>query len=66
MPHILVERLYQSLAAFLAGPDAALSEKFALLGATPVVTPPLEFARFIRANLVLWARVVRESGAKVD
>jgi tripartite-type tricarboxylate transporter receptor subunit TctC len=65
-PQAIVDTLHRALASFLEKPDAALAEKFAALGARPVISGPAEFARFIRENLELWAKVVKVSGAHVE
>ena len=66
-PNAVIQRVHQGLYAYLARPDAALSEKFAMLGSSAVVSSsPADYARFIKSNLALWERVVRESGAKID
>ena len=38
----------------------------ALRGTDPPATTPERFAEMLREDLAKWARVVRESGAKVD
>lgn len=35
-------------------------------GGEPVSTTPEKFAAFIKAEIVKWAKVVQESGARVD
>ena len=50
-------------------PDKAVAEsreRGAGLGAEPVHNTPGEFAAFLKADLGKWAKVVRESGAKID
>jgi tripartite-type tricarboxylate transporter receptor subunit TctC len=65
-PKAIVDALHRALASFLEKPDAALAEKFAALGARPAITSPDRFARFIRENLGLWAKIVKISGAHVE
>ncbi len=45
---------------------ADTKERLALLGADPMVLSPDEFARFVRAEIAKWAKVVKASGATVD
>lgn len=41
-------------------------EKFAAFGAVPLGSTPDEFARFIRSEMVKWAKVVKLSGATAE
>jgi tripartite-type tricarboxylate transporter receptor subunit TctC len=43
-----------------------LRELLAAQGADPIGGAPEDFARIIRADFAKWAKVVRESGVKVD
>jgi tripartite-type tricarboxylate transporter receptor subunit TctC len=36
------------------------------LGAEPQPMSPEDFGRFVREDIAKWAKVVKESGAKVD
>ena len=45
---------------------ADVKERLAGLGAEPAPMSPEEFGRYVRAEIAKWAKVVRESGAKVD
>jgi tripartite-type tricarboxylate transporter receptor subunit TctC len=60
----LVTRLNTDIVAILGGPD--LKERLASLGAEPLPLSPDDFGRYVRADIAKWAKVVRESGAKVD
>jgi tripartite-type tricarboxylate transporter receptor subunit TctC len=44
----------------------ALGAASAALGAEPVGNTPDEFAAFNRSELARWARIVKQSGAKID
>ena len=60
----IVVRLNKDLNAALGSRE--LRERLAAQGADVVGGTPEEFAKIIRADFAKWARVVRESGAKVD
>jgi tripartite-type tricarboxylate transporter receptor subunit TctC len=63
-PRNVVDKLYEGFAKALDTPDAR--KRFAEQGAEIVASPPDEFARFFRAELDKWARVVKETGIKAD
>ncbi|WP_137893210.1 tripartite tricarboxylate transporter substrate binding protein [Ramlibacter sp. 2FC] len=63
-PAGLVQRLSSEIAAIVRLPD--VREQFASLGAEPVGNTPEEFAAFAKSELAKWARIVKQSGAKVD
>lgn len=46
--------------------DAEVKSRFASLGVEPVSSSPQELEAFIRAELVRWAKVVKESGATIE
>jgi tripartite-type tricarboxylate transporter receptor subunit TctC len=60
----IVTRLNKELNAALGSP--ALRERLASQGADLVGGTPEEFAKVIRSDFAKWAKVVKESGAKVD
>jgi tripartite-type tricarboxylate transporter receptor subunit TctC len=60
----IVARLNKDLNAALGSRD--LRERLASQGADVVGGTPEEFAKIIRSDFAKWARVVKESGAKVD
>ena len=64
MPPALVKRLSAEVGKALASPD--LREKWLASGAEPAASTPEEFTTFISKELTKYARIVRESGAKVD
>ena len=63
-PPELVKRLSVEVSKALAAPD--LREKWLASGAEPAASTPDEFRAFIGKELTKYARIVKESGAKVD
>ena len=63
-PPDIVSRIQQEVARSLSTP--AIKEKLLSQGAIPSGNTPAEFARLIDSEHKKWARVVKESGAKVD
>jgi tripartite-type tricarboxylate transporter receptor subunit TctC len=63
-PAAVVERLNGALTAALRTPE--MRERLARMGAEPAPMEPAEFARFVRAELAKYERVVKYSGARVD
>jgi tripartite-type tricarboxylate transporter receptor subunit TctC len=63
-PRPIIERLHAELTKILDQPD--VKAKYAELGVEPVKNTPEQFGRFIVAEQVKWAEVVKKSGAKVD
>ena len=64
MPRELVARLHAEVAAIIALSD--VRERMLAQGALPSGIGDEKFAAFIRADQAKWARVVKESGARVD
>jgi tripartite-type tricarboxylate transporter receptor subunit TctC len=63
-PADIVNRVQQEVAKSLGTP--AVKEKLVAQGAIPSGNTPAEFAKHIVAEHAKWAKVVKESGAKVD
>lgn len=63
-PSAVISRLHTELARIIGLPE--IRERWAALGAEPVRSAPAEFAAFLKADVVKWAKVVRDSGAKID
>lgn len=63
-PDAIVSRLTGEITKVLQLPD--VKERMAAAGGLPVKTGPKEFRDLLNAELPRWARVVKESGAKVD
>src|SRR5687768_3921255 len=64
MPAPLVTRLHQELVKALNLPD--VRARIEGDGSQPVGSSPEEFRRFMHADLDKWAKLVKESGAKLD
>ena len=64
VPKPVIVKLNAEINRALASP--ALKEKFAALGAEPVIGTPEQFAALIRKENTKWAEVVKRSGAKID
>ncbi len=64
LPTDLLKKLNEATVKALALPD--LREKFQAGGAEPSPTTPEAFAAFIRAEQIKYAKVVKDSGAKID
>jgi tripartite-type tricarboxylate transporter receptor subunit TctC len=60
----VVERLYPEVVKILQMPD--IKEIWASQVATAGGQPPAEFAAFVKAEIAKWAKVVKDSGAKID
>ena len=63
-PGTIVTKLNAEVAAALKAPD--VTERLSSLGAQPAPTSPEEFGRITRNEIKKWAKVVQESGARVD
>ena len=64
IPKELVAKINADVVALLGGAD--IKERLASLGAEPQPMKPDEFGQFVREDIAKWAKVVKESGAKVD
>ena len=64
LPKELVTKVNADIAAALATPD--LKERLASSGADPAPTTPEDLGKLVRAEVAKWAKVVADSGAKVD
>jgi len=64
MPRPLVDRLNGELLKILNAPE--VRERIVSDGSEPAGVGPDEFRRFMHADLAKWAKVVKESGAKLD
>jgi tripartite-type tricarboxylate transporter receptor subunit TctC len=64
MPQAIVQKLSNEIAQITRLPE--VRERFLALGAEPVGNTAEEFATFTKSELNKWARVVKQSGARVD
>jgi tripartite-type tricarboxylate transporter receptor subunit TctC len=63
-PQAVVDRLYRELKAVMALPE--VRNHFAEAGIEIVASTPAEMDSFFRDERDHWARVVKDSGAKID
>jgi tripartite-type tricarboxylate transporter receptor subunit TctC len=63
-PPEIVAKMQQEVAKALAG--AELKDIWHQLGAEPGGQPPAEMATFVQGEIRKWAKVVKDSGAKLD
>lgn len=63
-PRDIVNRLQQEIAKSLAGSE--LKTLWESLGAEPGGQSPEEMAKFVESEVAKWAKVVKDSGAKLD
>ncbi len=64
MPQALVSKLHADLIKVLNMPD--IKGRIEADGSEPVGSNPEDFRRFMHADLEKWAKVVKESGAKLE
>ena len=60
----VVAKLNGEVVAIVKTPE--MQERLASLGAQPLTLSPGQFAAFIKAEIVKWSKVVRDSGARVE
>lgn len=63
-PAALVQRMQQEVAKALAGKE--LKDTWATLGAESGGQSPEDMAKLVNSEIVKWAKVVKDSGAKLD
>jgi tripartite-type tricarboxylate transporter receptor subunit TctC len=64
MPAPLLEKIHATVSKIVRTPE--IRDRLVGLGAEPALSTPAEFAELIKAELVKWAKVVKDSGAKLD
>jgi tripartite-type tricarboxylate transporter receptor subunit TctC len=60
----IVNKLNSEVGTMAAAPD--VKERLAQLGAEPAKLTPDEFGRYVKGEVARWAKVVKESGARLD
>ena len=63
-PRALIDRLYNDIAKILAMPD--VRQKLEDQGADVVGSSPDQFTAHVKREIVKWAKVVKDSGARVE
>lgn len=63
-PADIVSKLNTEVLRVLAAPD--FRNRITLEAVAPIGTTPDEFASFIKSEIVRWAKVVKDSGARID
>ena len=63
-PAAAIRRIHQALAKALAAP--AMKERIIGVGAEVVGSSPEEFTAFIKSEFTAWAKVIKETGIKVE
>lgn len=64
MPRPVLDKIHDAVARIVNSPQ--VREQFIGLGAEPQTSTPEEFAALIKSEIVKWAQVVKDSGAKLD
>ena len=64
MPAPVLEKIHATVAKIVRQPD--MRDKLIGLGAEPAISTPAEFSDLIKSEIVKWAKVVKDSGAKLD
>ena len=64
LPAPLLDKIRDAVVKIVRLPE--INERLIGLGAEPALSTPAEFAALIKSEIVKWAKVVKESGAKLD
>ena len=64
IPAPVLEKIHATVSKIVRQPE--MRDKLIGLGAEPALSTPAEFADLIKTELVKWAKVVKDSGAKLD
>ena len=64
IPAPVLEKIHATVSKIVRQPE--MRDKLISLGAEPALSTPAEFADLIKTELVKWAKVVKDSGAKLD
>jgi tripartite-type tricarboxylate transporter receptor subunit TctC len=63
-PRAIIDKLHNGIAKAMASPE--LRERFTSDGGDATVRGPAEFAALMPAELVKWAKVVKDAGVRID
>ena len=64
MPASVLEKIHATVSKIVRQPE--MHDRLIGLGAEPALSTPAEFADLIKSEIVKWAKVVKDSGAKLD
>jgi tripartite-type tricarboxylate transporter receptor subunit TctC len=64
LPSAIVARLHEELVKVLSQPE--VRERIVADGSEPIGSTPEDFRQFMLADLAKWAKLVKQSGAKLD
>ena len=64
IPAAVLEKIHATVSKIVRQPE--MRDKLIGLGAEPAISTPAEFADLIKTEIVKWAKVVKDSGAKLD
>jgi tripartite-type tricarboxylate transporter receptor subunit TctC len=64
IPAPVLEKIHATVSKIVRLPE--MRDKLIGLGAEPALSTPAEFADLMKAEIVKWAKVVKDSGAKLD
>jgi tripartite-type tricarboxylate transporter receptor subunit TctC len=64
LPKPLLAKLHRDIVDIIRDPDT--EKRITADGSRPIGSTPEEFRKFLLADVAKWARIVKESGAKVD
>src|SRR6267142_6094692 len=64
LPNPIVTRLHEELVKILSQPE--VRERIVADGSEPIGSTPEDFRQFMLADLAKWAKLVKQSGAKLD
>ena len=64
IPAPLLDKIHAAVVKIVRSPE--INARLVDLGAEPALSTPAEFAALMKAEIVKWAKVVKESGAKLD